>query len=126
MIDTGEPDADGHALVVLRGRAPVLAGWTLAAIVYHRDGVATVRPAGEQGERLATGAFAAANCEHCGLRRRRTNPMLSCVALAFLGGATVLRAWSLASLGDAWSVHVTRFPDDSINSSPWAWPKRSS
>ena len=72
LIDTGERDASGHALVLLSGRAPVLAGWTLAAIVDHRDGHATVRPVGEQGDRLAAGAFAAAICEHCGLRRRRT------------------------------------------------------
>ncbi len=71
LIDTGERDADGHAFVVLRGRAPVLAGWTLAAIVDHRDGGATVRPAGEQGELLTPGAFAIAICDHCGLRRRR-------------------------------------------------------
>ena len=31
-----------------------------------------MRPVGEQGDRLAAGAFAAAICEHCGLRRRRT------------------------------------------------------
>jgi hypothetical protein len=72
LIDTGERDASGHALVVLSGSAPVLAGWTLAAIVDHRDGCATVRPVGEDGDRLAPGSFAAAICEHCGLRRRRT------------------------------------------------------
>ena len=72
LIDTGERDASGRALVVLSGRAPVLAGWTLAAIVDHRDGRATVRPVGEQRDTLAPGAFAAAICEHCGLRRRRT------------------------------------------------------
>jgi hypothetical protein len=72
LIDTGERDGSGHALVLLSGRAPVLAGWTLAAIVDHRDGCVTARPVGEQGERLAAGAFAAAICEHCGLRRRRT------------------------------------------------------
>jgi hypothetical protein len=72
LIDTGERDVSGHALVVLSGSAPVLAGWTLAAIVDHRDGCATVRPVGEQDDRLAPGSFAAAICEHCGLRRRRT------------------------------------------------------
>jgi hypothetical protein len=72
LIDTGERDASEHALVLLSGPAPVLAGWTLTAIVEHRDGHATVRPVGEQGDRLAPGAFAAASCEHCGLRRRRT------------------------------------------------------
>ena len=72
LIDTGERDASGHALVMLSGRAPVLADWTLAAIVDHRDGHVAVRPVGEQGDRLVVGAFAAAICEHCGLRRRRT------------------------------------------------------
>jgi hypothetical protein len=72
LIDTGERDASGNALVLLSGRAPVLAGWTLAAIVDHRDGHTKMRPVGEQGDRLAAGAFAAASCEHCGLRRRRT------------------------------------------------------
>ena len=70
LIDTGERNASGQALVLLSGRAPVLAGWTLAAILDHRDGYATVRPVGEQGDGLAAGAFAAASCEHCGLRRR--------------------------------------------------------
>jgi methyltransferase len=32
-------------------------------------------------------------------------------ALVTLGGATALRVWALTSLGDAWSVRVTRFPD---------------
>jgi hypothetical protein len=52
LIDTGERDASGNALVLLSGREPMLAGWTLAAIVDHRDGRATVRPVGEQGDRL--------------------------------------------------------------------------
>ena len=52
LLDTGERDADGHAFVVLHGRAPVLAGWTLAAIVEHRDGHATVRPV-ERARRAA-------------------------------------------------------------------------
>jgi hypothetical protein len=69
LIDTGERDASGQALVLLSGRAPVLAGWSLAAIVDHRDGHPTVD---EQGDRLAAGAFAHPICEHCGLRRRRT------------------------------------------------------
>jgi hypothetical protein len=72
LIDTGERDVDGRALVVLSGHAPVLAGWTLAAIVEHRDGRATVRPVSEHGERLAPDAFAAPTCEHCLLRRWRS------------------------------------------------------
>jgi hypothetical protein len=61
LIDTGERDAGGHALVLLAGHAPVLAGWTLPAIVDHRDGHATVRPVGEESKRLAACAFAAAS-----------------------------------------------------------------
>ena len=72
LLDTGERDVHGHAFVVLQGRAPVLAGWTLAAIVDHRDGHPTVRPVSEQGERLAPDVFASARCEHCLLRRHRT------------------------------------------------------
>jgi len=72
LIDTGERDVDGRALVVLSGHAPVLAGWTLAAIVEHRDGRAAVRPVSEHGERLGPDAFAAATCEHCLLRRWRS------------------------------------------------------
>jgi hypothetical protein len=71
LIDIGEPDADGHTFVVLRGHAPVLAGWRLVAIVDHHNGAATLRPAGEVAERLEPGAFTAAICEYCGLRRRR-------------------------------------------------------
>jgi hypothetical protein len=70
LIDTGETDAD-HRFVVLRGNAPVLAGWTLAAIVDHRDEHATLRPVTEDGARLPVQAFSAPRCEHCGLRRRR-------------------------------------------------------
>ena len=71
LVDTEERDADGRVLVVLRGHAPVLAGWTLAAIVEHRGDRATVRPVSEHGERLTPDAFATATCEHCLLRRRR-------------------------------------------------------
>ena len=72
LRDTGERDPDGHVFVVLSGRAPVLAGWTLAAIVEHRDGQATVRPVDELGERLDHRAFTTPCCDHCRLRRVRT------------------------------------------------------
>ena len=72
LRDTGEIDS-GHAFVVLRGEAPVLAGWTLAAIVDHRDEDVTLRPVSEHGARLPTWAFLHPRCEHCGLARRRVN-----------------------------------------------------
>jgi hypothetical protein len=111
LIDTGERDAGGNALVVLSGRAPVLAGWTLAAIVDHRDGHTTVRPVGGQGDRLAPGAFAAAVCAHCELRRRRTRTYVVLHTVSgevrqvgsgclrdFLGGADPERACRRAEL----------------------------
>ena len=111
LIDTGERDAGGHVLVLQSGRAPVLAGWTLAAIVDHRDGHATMRPVGEQGDGLAAGAFAAGICEHCRLRRRRTRTYVvvhtnsgevrqvgSGCLRDFLGGSDPARACGRAEL----------------------------
>ena len=72
LADTGARDGDGHVFVVLQGCAPVLAGWALAAIVAHRSGGGRMRAVGELGERLDPQAFQAPWCEHCGLRRRRT------------------------------------------------------
>ena len=63
--------SDGRTFVVLTGHAPVLAGWSLAAIVDHRDGQPSLRPVSELGERLAAREFSAPRCEHCALRRRR-------------------------------------------------------
>jgi NAD-dependent dihydropyrimidine dehydrogenase PreA subunit len=52
LADAAGVGSDGRTFVVLTGRAPVLAGWSLAAIVQHREGQATL-------------------CEHCCVRRRR-------------------------------------------------------
>jgi hypothetical protein len=68
--------SDGRAFVVLAGRAPVLTGWSLAAIVEHRDGQAMLRPVSEAGEHLAPGEFSAPRCEHCGVRRRRVETFI--------------------------------------------------
>jgi len=72
LRDTGERDRNGNALVVLHGRAPALAGWSLAAIVECHAGKVSVRPVSDAGERLAAETLARGWCEHCGLRRRRT------------------------------------------------------
>ena len=72
LLDTGEREPDGHAFVVLHGAAPVLAGWTLEAIVEHHGERGTVRAVGELGEHLDPEAFQSARCEHCGVRRRRS------------------------------------------------------
>ena len=70
LLDTGERDGTA-SFVVLCGRAPRLAGWTLAAIVSHRDHQTSLRPVGIAGENLHAARFAEARCEHCGLRRQR-------------------------------------------------------
>jgi methyltransferase len=44
------------------------------------------------------------------LRRRPPPVALTVAALGVLAGATALRVWTLRTLGDAWSVRVTRFP----------------
>jgi hypothetical protein len=46
--------SDGQTFVVLAGRTPVLAGWSLAAIVEHRAGQSTMRRVSALGEGLAT------------------------------------------------------------------------
>jgi methyltransferase len=47
------------------------------------------------------------------LRPASWHPWVRVVAGAALIGATALRVWTLTSLGAAWSVRVTRFPDGS-------------
>jgi hypothetical protein len=71
LHDVAGAGPDGRTFVVLTGLPPVLAGWSLAAIVDHRDGQARLRPVSELGERLPALEFTAPRCEHCGLRRRR-------------------------------------------------------
>jgi hypothetical protein len=70
LLDTGERDATA-SFVVLSGQPPRMAGWTVAAIVSHRDRPSSLRPVGTAGEGLAAARFAEPCCEHCGLRRRR-------------------------------------------------------
>src|SRR6478736_5422562 len=45
------------------------------------------------------------------LRSRPPPAWLTRTALGLLAGATVLRIWTLRTLGSAWSVRVTRYPD---------------
>ena len=66
LLDTGERESDGHAFVVLQGAAPVLAGWTLEAIVEHRGERGTVRAVGELGEHLDPEAFQSAGVSTAG------------------------------------------------------------
>jgi hypothetical protein len=76
LHDVAGVGSDGRAFVVLSGRTPVLAGWSLAAIVEHRDGRAALRPVSEVGEGLAAREFAAPRCEHCCVRRRRVETFI--------------------------------------------------
>jgi hypothetical protein len=65
-----------YAFVALAGRAPVLAGWHLAAIIDHRGRSPALRAVSEHGEQLAAEAYRMARCEHCGMRRRRAETFI--------------------------------------------------
>jgi methyltransferase len=47
----------------------------------------------------------------CWLRASPPPRWLTVSALVLLSGATALRIWTLRTLGSAWSVRVTRYPD---------------
>src|SRR3954471_13921253 len=65
-------DAGGEdTLVVLEGEPPTLAGWTLAAVVDHRDGEARLRITSWAAPAFDPRRFCEPRCDHCGLRRRR-------------------------------------------------------
>lgn len=61
----------GYALVQLHGEAPVLRGWTLAAVVEHGDRHSSVRSLLPDRDLLLE-SFSAPVCDHCGLSRRRS------------------------------------------------------
>jgi hypothetical protein len=70
LRDTGRRDGQ-HALVMLEGEPPTLAGWTLVAIVDHREGAPTIRVVCAAAPPLDLTRFGEARCDHCHLRRRR-------------------------------------------------------
>ena len=72
LRDTGRRDGR-HACVVLEGEPPALAGWTLAAIVDHRERAATMRVVSSVVPALDLTRFGAPCCDHCHLRRRRAD-----------------------------------------------------
>jgi hypothetical protein len=70
LRDTGR--REGHdALVVLEGEPPTLLGWTLVAIVDHRDDVPAICVVGSGAPPLERRRFAEPRCDHCHLRRHR-------------------------------------------------------
>jgi hypothetical protein len=71
LRDTGRRNGR-HAFVVLEGEPPALLGWTLAAIVDHRDDVPTIRVVATGAPPLDSRRFTEPRCEHCHLRRRRS------------------------------------------------------
>src|SRR4051794_16533103 len=71
-------DAGGECtLVVLEGEPPTLAGWTLAAVVDHRDGEARLRMTSSAAPALDPRRFCEPRCDHCRLRRRRAATFVS-------------------------------------------------
>ena len=70
LRDTGRRDGQ-HAFAVLEGEPPTLVGWTLAAIVDHRESAPTIRVVCSAAPRLDLTRFGEPRCDHCHLRRRR-------------------------------------------------------
>jgi molybdopterin-binding protein len=70
LREIGE-DVGEHAVVVLEGEPPALAGWTLAAVVDHRDEEPRVRIASSAAPAPDPQRFREPRCDHCRLRRRR-------------------------------------------------------
>jgi len=62
----------GLARVALEGEPPVLAGWTLIAVIDHREPAPRLRLVSPIASALDPCRFSEARCDHCGLRRRRT------------------------------------------------------
>jgi hypothetical protein len=71
LHDTGERDGD-RARVLLAGEPPALAGWVLAAVVEHGPAESAVRVVTAEPLPLDPKRFEQPRCDHCGLRRRRT------------------------------------------------------
>src|SRR4051794_40320087 len=70
-------DAGGeYTLVVLEGEAPTLAGWTLAAVVDHRDGEARLRMTSSAAPALDPRRFCEPRCDHCRLWGRGAAPFV--------------------------------------------------
>jgi len=70
LHDTGRREGR-HAFVVLEGEPPALLGWTLAAIVDHREDVPALRVVGSGAPPLDRSRFAEPRCDHCHLQRNR-------------------------------------------------------
>jgi hypothetical protein len=60
------------ARVVLDGETPTLAGWTLIAVIDHREPAPRLRLVSPIAHALDPRRFSEARCDHCGLHRRRT------------------------------------------------------
>jgi hypothetical protein len=58
--------------VVLSGEPPALAGWILAAVVEHSETESALRVVTSEALPLDPTRFEQPRCDHCGLRRRRT------------------------------------------------------
>jgi hypothetical protein len=71
LRDTGRRDGQ-HLFVVLEGEPPTLGGWALAAIVVHRGDTPAIRVVCSAAPPLDVTRFGEPRCDHCRLRRRRT------------------------------------------------------
>jgi hypothetical protein len=62
---------DAHVLVALEGEPPALTGWSVAAIVDHRERTPVLRVVSSAEPRLEPARFREPRCDHCRQTRRR-------------------------------------------------------
>jgi hypothetical protein len=70
LRETGRRDGQ-HVFVALDGEPPALEGWSVAAIVDHREPVPAIRIVSSTAPRLDRERFSEPRCDHCRRRRRR-------------------------------------------------------
>jgi hypothetical protein len=76
LVDTGRRH-NGRAVVVLRGDAPRVEGWRVAAVVHHRGADAELRPVpGAPAVSLSSARWRVASCDHCRVARNRKETFL--------------------------------------------------
>jgi hypothetical protein len=76
LLDTGRRH-NGRAVVVLKGDAPRLEGWRVAAVVRHRGAEAELRPVpGAPAIPLSSARWRNASCDHCQVARNRKETFL--------------------------------------------------
>jgi hypothetical protein len=87
--ETGRRDGQ-HVFVALEGEPPALAGWSVAAVVDHREPVPAVRVVSSAAPPLDPERFREPRCEHCRRLRRRVETFV-------LWHAATERVWQVGT-----------------------------